>query len=201
MDSIKGWLAIAPVAGAIARLSGRGDQLCFLLERGIALVGPRCAACGIAFDAPRRGGERFRVALEVFEGRAGAETAASTRMLVGRKVLVARAGASLGPLLDRSITYVGARVMVASVQGRAGGYLPILLCRPCGENVAGHLSLDSEASYGWDWLVEFRPRRLLARWSGRLMRRSGGFPKLQMRAVTGAGARARRLAPIQPASL
>jgi hypothetical protein len=201
MDSGKGWLALAPVAGAIARLSGRGEHICFLLERAIVVAAPRCAACGVAFDPPRRTGQRFRVALEVFEARGSAEIAPSTRLLVGAKVLVARTGVALAPMLERSITYVGARVMVVSVRGRAAGYLPILLCRPCGENVLGHLSPGSEAGYGWDWLVEFRPRRFLARLGGRLMRRSGGFPKLQMRVITGADARAARLAQIRRTSV
>ncbi|MGH7781257.1 MAG: hypothetical protein ACREQR_15690 [Candidatus Binataceae bacterium] len=183
MDSIRGWLAIAPLAGAIARLSGRTGHICFLLERGLAIVAPHCAACGIAFDPPSRAGERFRVALQVFEAGADAELVSSTRMFVGSKVLLARAGAPLGPMLDRSITYVGARVMVVMPRYRDAGHIPILLCRACGENIGHHLSKASEASYGWDRLVEFRPKRLLARWAMRLMRRRDDFSKFQMRAV------------------
>ena len=141
MDSIKDLLAIVPAAGALARFTGRGgEQAAILLERGIAVVEPRCAACGVAFDSPRRSGARFRVALRVYDAHGDDDCAASMRLLVGTKVLVARAAGSLGPTLDRSITYVGARVMVASVRFASGRCLPILLCRACGENVAAHLS-------------------------------------------------------------
>jgi len=187
MDSMKGWLPIAPVAGASARVSRRGDYRCYLLEHGLELAEPRCAACGIEFAPPRLAGERFQVALQVFDSRIGLEVAPSTRMFVGAKVLISRAGAPLGPLLDRSITYVGARVMVASVRLRPGRYLPILLCRACGHNVTAHLSLDSEGSYTWDWIVEFRPRKLLSRLGRRLSWRSVSFPKLEMRAIADAG--------------
>lgn len=188
MDSIRGWLAIAPMAGAIARVSRRGDYPYYLLERGLALAKPRCAACGIAFEPPRMTGERFRVALQVFESSFGPAAAPSRRMFVGTKVLIARAAAPLAPLLDRSITYIGARVMVASVGFRIGSHhLPILLCRACGQNVINHLSADSEASYAWDWIVEFRPRKLLSRLGRRLAWRTvGGFPNLQMRAIADA---------------
>ncbi|MHB8383944.1 MAG: hypothetical protein ACYDC3_16570 [Candidatus Binataceae bacterium] len=182
MDSGKGWLAIAPVAGAIARFSGRDAYPCFLLEHGIPLATPHCAACGLAFDPPRRTGERFRAAIQVFEARGSADDhAPSTRLFVGAKVLVARAAPQFNLLLDRSITFVGARVMVASVRFPTGRYLPILLCRACGHNVTAHLSLDREGGYVWDWLVEFRPRRFLQRWGGRLIRRTSGYPSLQMR--------------------
>lgn len=184
MDSIKGWLAIAPMAGAIARVSRRGDYPCYLLERGLELADPCCAACGVAFNPPRLAGERFRIALQVFDSRFGSEGFPSTRMFVGTKVLISRAGVSLGPLLDRSTTYVGARVMVASVRFRPGRYLPILLCHACGHNVTAHLGVDSEANYTWDWIVQFRPRKLLSRVSGLLVgHRPVRFPKLQMRAV------------------
>ncbi len=184
---MKGWLSIAPMAGAIARVSRRGRYSCYLLEHGLELAEPCCAACGIAFDSPRVVGERFPVALQVFDARIGGEVAPSTRMFVGAKVLISRAGASLAPLLDRSVTYVGARVMVVLVRFRPGRYLPILLCRACGHNVMAHLREDSEASYTWDWIVEFRPRKILSRLSGRLgLRPSVSFPKLQMRAIAAA---------------
>jgi hypothetical protein len=187
MDSMKGWLAIAPMAGAIARVSRRGGNPCYLLEHGLELAEPRCAACGIAFDPPRIVGERFRVALQVFDSRIGLEVTPSTRMFVGAKVLISRAGASLAPILDRSVTYVGARVMVVLVRFRPGRYLPILLCRACGHNVMAHLREESEASYTWDWIVEFRPRKILSRLGRRLgWRRSLKFPKLQMRAIAAA---------------
>jgi hypothetical protein len=185
MDSMKGWLAIAPMAGSIARSSRRRGYTCYLLEHGLQLAQPRCAACGIEFDPPRLVGERFRVALQVFDSRMGLEVTPTTRMLVGTKVLISRAGAPLGPLLDRSITYVGARVMVASVRFRPGRYLPILMCRTCGHNVMSHLNLDSEANYAWDWIVQFRPRKLLSRLGRRLgWRQSVSFPRVHMRAIT-----------------
>ena len=111
-------------------VSRRGDYPCYLLERGLELAHPCCAACGVAFNPPRLAGERFRIALQVFDSRIGPEGFPSTRMFVGTKVLISRAGASLGPLLDRSTIYVGARVMVALVRFRPGRYLPILLAKP-----------------------------------------------------------------------
>jgi hypothetical protein len=181
MYSIRDRLANAPAAGVIARAAGRGsEQVAYLLESGIAVAAPRCAACATAFDSPRRAGERFRVALRVYDALGGADSVPSTRMFVGKKVLVARAAAALGATLDESITFVGARVMVASVHAAAGGRALILLCRGCGENIAAHLGVANRHRYAWDWLVDFSPRKWLARLGAQvLMRRAA--PVLAMR--------------------
>ncbi len=158
------WLAIRNVASVALASRQKAAAVVFLLERGVALVSPRCALCGVEFERPRLTGERFRVALQVFEPRSGREVqAARTRLLVGSKVLVARTAASLSAVLEHSVTYVGARVMVADVRSRSEAVFPILMCRRCAHHVSGHISLESEPSYQWDWLVDFRPRSLFVR--------------------------------------
>jgi hypothetical protein len=189
MGSIKGWLVTLPVALAIGWKRGRWrgrEIVCYLLLRGVVVVEPRCAACAVEFGSPRRNGERFRVALEVFEPPPADRTNQSTtRLFVGRKVLVARTAGALQSLLDRSVAYVGPRVMVAVLGGRGAGRLPALFCTRCAEAIVTHVSPGNERYYAWDWLVDFEPRRLIARLLGRVHSKPRELPFLSARPISG----------------
>jgi hypothetical protein len=188
MGSIKGWLVTLPVARAIGWKRGRRrgrEIVCYLLLRGVVVVAPRCTACAVEFGAPRRDGERFRVALEVFEPPATDRVNVSTtRLFVGRKVLVARTAGALQSLLDRSISYVGPRVMVAVLGGRGAERLPALFCTRCAEAIATHVTASNERYYAWDWLVDFEPRRMIARLLGRIHRKPRDLPFLSARPLS-----------------
>jgi hypothetical protein len=165
MASIKGWLArisgARTVPGPPAVV---GAASCYLLERGAVVVNPRCAACGTVFRPPRHGGERFRVALEVFEPPSPNRTSGSAiRLFVGRKVLVARTAIALQPLVNQSIAYVGPRVMAAVLAGEGSSRVAALFCTQCAQAIADHLNPAAERYYAWDWLADFEPRRVLPR--------------------------------------
>jgi hypothetical protein len=150
-------------------LAGRGGVICYLLQRGALVVNPRCSACGAEFPSPRRSGERFQAALEVFEApspRRGVPWV--IRLFVGRKVMVARTALSLAALIDRSICYVGTRVMIAVLAGEGSERVPALFCAQCAETIASHVSVINQRYYASDWLVEFEPRRILPRLYRRL---------------------------------
>jgi hypothetical protein len=170
MESIKGWLAKIPAARSFARTPAVARAgSCYLLERGAVVVNPRCAACGTEFLHPRRGGERFRVALEVFEPPLPDRARGSTmRLFVGRKVLVARTASALQPLVDRSIAYVGPRVMAAVLAGEGSSRIAALFCRLCAEAIVSHLNPAAGRYYEWDWLADFEPRRAVPRLYRRL---------------------------------
>jgi hypothetical protein len=165
MDPRKGWLAKLPVARAIDGVPSVSRAVsCYLLERGAVVVNPRCAACGTEFLHPRRGGERFRVALEVFEPPSPNRAARSTmRLFVGRKVLVARTAGALQPLVDQSIAWIGPRVMAAVLASEGSARIGALFCVQCAEAIAAHLNPTAERYYAWDWLADFEPRRVLPR--------------------------------------
>jgi hypothetical protein len=165
MGSIKVWLAKTPAV----QTNGRPPVVaravsCYLLERGAVVVNPRCAACGTEFRHPRYGGERFRVALEVFEPPLPDRARRSTlRLFVGRNILIARAASSLQPLVNRSIAYVGPRVMAAVLAGKGSSRIAALFCARCAQTIAAHLNPTAERYYAWDWLADFEPRRILPR--------------------------------------
>lgn len=175
MDSLQGWLVAAPIARAVKALprAFRAES-CYLLGRGQVVTNPRCSACGLDFRSPRRFGERFRVALEVFEPPAPDHVSTSTtRLFVGRKVLVARVSSALQVLVERSISYVGPRVMVAVLAGEGSERVPALFCSHCADAIASHLNVSNQRYYAWDWLADFEPRRILPRLYRRMR------PKLQ----------------------
>jgi hypothetical protein len=165
MESNRARLAAPSAVRAVDGKPSRGRVFsCYLLERGVVVVRPRCAACGIEFAQPRRFGERFRVALEVFEPPLPDRVSTSaTRLFVGRKVLVARTASALQPIIDRSICYVGPRVMVAVLAGEGSSRVPALFCAQCGDAIASHLNPSNDRYYAWDWLADFEPRRFLLR--------------------------------------
>jgi hypothetical protein len=178
MGSLKGWLARMPVARTIeATPTVVRETSCYLLERGAVVVNPRCAACGAEFRHPRRGGERFRIALEVFErplpDRASNST---TRLFVGDKVLVARTASALQSLLNESIAYVGPRVMVAVLAGEGSSRVAALFCMRCAYVIAAHVNPTAERYYAWDWLADFEPRRILPRLYRRVRPRPRELP-------------------------
>jgi hypothetical protein len=178
MESIKGWLTKIPVP----RTSGRAPAVdravsCYLLERGAVVINPRCAACGAEFRHPRRGGERFRVALEVFEPPLRDRARGSTmRLFVGRKVLVARTASALQALVNKSISYVGPRVMAAVLAGEGSSRVAALFCTQCARAIAAHLNPTAERYYAWDWLADFEPRRFVPRLYRRMRPRPRQLP-------------------------
>ncbi len=178
MESIKGWLAKIPLARAIdAAPSVASAVSCCLLEHGAVVVNPRCAVCGTEFRHPRRGGERFRVALEVFEPpRPNRASGSSIRMFVGRKVLIARTASALQPLINQSIAYLGPRVMVAVLAAEGSSRVAALFCTQCAEAIAAHLNSTTERYYAWDWLADFEPRRVLPRLYRRVRPRPRELP-------------------------
>jgi hypothetical protein len=165
MDAIRGWLVSSPETRAFDGIAAAGRPYsCYLLERGVVVQNPRCAACGKEFRPPRRCGERFRVALEVFEPPLPDRISpTTTRLFVGRRVLVARVAAALQPLIEKSISYVGPRVMVAVLAGAGSRSVPALFCGQCADAIATHVNSSNQRYYAWDWLADFEPRRLLRR--------------------------------------
>src|SRR5512137_2994155 len=74
--------------GRVARVSP--SPICFLLEKGLALFGPRCRACGREFKAPSQGGEKFKVALPFLSSALEIGRGLEWRLLIGAKVVLAK---------------------------------------------------------------------------------------------------------------
>jgi len=163
------------------RTNGEGDfpEGSVLLEKGLVVFEPQCAACGRAFDPPRVSGEKFRVALQFLES--GPE---DKRLFVGNKVLIAKTSWQLSSLLDRSTTFVGERVLVATPWTKGDANVLVLFCARCGENVTLRTSNRGRDYYAWDWLAEFKPHGLiqslgsLGRWKLRSRRRRSAAPRI-----------------------
>jgi hypothetical protein len=173
---------LSAAASTALELTGRGAQrafTCFLLGGGLLVSSPRCSACGRAFAPPRTSGERFRVARELLDSpRAGERL--WTWMLTGRRVLVARAAPELAPLLNSSATMVGEKVLVSLAPAAGAPWLLLTFCRNCGENLVARLHGESQDRYGWDWLVDFRPRNLFGAIRTRKLRARIGTPRLTL---------------------
>jgi hypothetical protein len=165
-------------AGSAARAR---EFTCYLLGTGALLTGPRCSACGHEFAEPRRGGEKFRIALEIFNAPARPVRHTTLRMLMGERVLFARTAPELAPLLERAFTWVGERTLVgiASTHGAGDGWRLVLFCRPCGESLVARLTGRGAMRYAWDWMVDFTPRRVLARLSAGIGRKRAALPWYQ----------------------
>jgi hypothetical protein len=160
----------------------------YLLEKGLLVVTPRCPACGRVFTAPRSSGEKFGVSLEFMDADTGAhDGSAQRRLFFGSRLMVARTCSALAPHAEKSNTFIGERVLVATPNSPRQARLTLLFCESCGDNIAkradmiaafeeaapfcescgdniaSRTHLHSRHHYSWDRLVEFEPRGVMRR--------------------------------------
>jgi hypothetical protein len=130
-----------------------------VLAGGFVLRQPRCCCCGREFEAPRRSGQKFPIALPILEPRIFSPRLASgARLFVGSKVLIAAVNRRLDGLLDGSVAFIGEKVLVVLAMMPQGVRSPFVLCRSCGVNVLGKATNLKSQYYKWDWLADLRPR-------------------------------------------
>ncbi|HYB91426.1 MAG TPA: hypothetical protein VEC38_10305 [Candidatus Binataceae bacterium] len=154
-----------------------------LLEKGVALEEPRCAACGHVFGAPRSSGECFDAAIPYLAP--AAQTCACHVekhywLFAGSSILIAPASPALAPLFEKSKVFIGDRILIARAHSGEGGAVQVVFCADCGETIVAKADRAVRQNYAWDHLVEFAPRPILTRMRllpmiGRSLAHEGGY--------------------------